>query len=130
MQRFLRRVARMLREDKIDVVLCQEHNLHPSRETEVKRTALSKKLEAHVSFAEEGSEERGALGRNHGAAELRNMCPSVFATWGRGGHGDPNGMVWESHENRECICPSEARSTVGFRVPHAGLGPEWMGTGR
>ena len=54
LQRFLRRVARMLREDKLDAVLCQEHNLHPSRETEIRRTALSKKLEVHVSFAEEG----------------------------------------------------------------------------
>jgi hypothetical protein len=53
--RFLKRVARMVREDKLDALICQEHNLNPSRVNEVKRMALSKQLEMHISFSSEES---------------------------------------------------------------------------
>ena len=49
--KFLQRMARLHREEKVDIVLGQEHGLHPSREGELKRTALLKGFVLEIAFA-------------------------------------------------------------------------------
>ena len=49
--RFTLRCRRMGEKDGVDVVLGQEHNLHPSREGELRRTAESRGFALVIAFA-------------------------------------------------------------------------------
>ena len=49
--KFLKRMERLAREAGVDVVLGQEHNLHPSREGEVTRLAREKGFALVIAFA-------------------------------------------------------------------------------
>ena len=54
--RFLRRCVLLVEKDRVDVVLGQEHNLHPSREGELMRWAESKGFALVIAFAPRGED--------------------------------------------------------------------------
>ena len=54
--KFLRRCVKLLEKDGVDIILGQEHNLHPSREAELKRTAELKGMALVISFAPRGED--------------------------------------------------------------------------
>ena len=49
--RFLRRMVQLAEKDGVDVVLGQEHNLHPSREGELRRGAELNGFAPVIEFA-------------------------------------------------------------------------------
>ena len=71
--KFLRRCERLAEKDGVDVVLGQEHNLHPSREAELMRVTELKCFALIIAFAPQGVDNvhRG------GTLMLINLTPSL-----------------------------------------------------
>ena len=56
--KFLARMHKLAKEDKVDIILGQEHGLHPSREPDLRRTAQLKGFTLLIAFAKKGRRTR------------------------------------------------------------------------
>ena len=86
--RFLKRCMELVEKDGVDVVLGQEHNLHPSREGELMRWAEVKGFALVIAFAPRGEDNvhRGGtlmLTPSRRRETVRALVGTVHAPSGR-----------------------------------------------
>jgi hypothetical protein len=122
------RCRRMGEKDGVDVVLGQEHNLHPSREGELRRTAESRGFALVIAFAPcgmDGVHWGGTLvlirTSSVGWPELRDERESMVV------HREPGAVVVRVHwhgryprhdTGRRLKLPDVTRSTCKAVTPH------------